>query len=225
MVQQPIFFTFLPSASNEPSCIKDRDTKIDEKADGIRDAKKRFSAASTQSLIKKLNQRKRSSSANPVKSITADFKNVKLTDKASNSIPIENAGLDQCTGLNGEQMVYEFLQHKYSSQIDSISIKWENEHGESNLPYDILLIDNGKKHYIEVITSRSINRHSFKLSLDEIKAILEYRENYFIYRVFLEEKKLIVLDNIRHRLKQNKQLTCILTFKPLPSDQIHTISN
>jgi len=122
------------------------------------------------------NKRKRLSSPDPVESITERFKNIKLKDN-----------IEQNSALH-EQFVYKYWKNKYSSQTDLISIKWENENGELNLPYDILLIDNGKKHYIEVKRVRSMNQHTFSMSINEIEAILEYKEKYSIYIVFLEDK-------------------------------------
>ncbi len=167
-----------------------------------------------------MNKRKRSSSANPVKSITEDFKNTKLTDRIE-----ENGELDQYTGPDVEQMVYKYLQKKYSSQTNSTSIKWENENGELHLLYDILLIDNGKKNYIEVKTIRSINRHTFSISINQIKAALEYKENYSIYLVLLAEKKLIIFDNVRGHLRERKQLTSYLVYRPSSLDQIYSLDN
>ncbi|CAF2979441.1 unnamed protein product [Rotaria sp. Silwood2] len=66
---------------------------------------------------------------------------------------------DLNTGIIGEQIIYEYLSKKYHYQSDSVSIKWENRHGESHLPYDILLTKHGKKHYIEVKLTRTYNQH------------------------------------------------------------------
>jgi len=182
-----------------------------------------FSSASTQSSIKKpnlaLDRRKRSSSANPVKSVTKDLKNINLKDTIE-----ENAGLNQNMDLNQEQIVYKYLQKKYSSQTDSISIKWENEYGESHLPYDILLIDDEQKHYIEVKKIRSNNKHTFSISMNQINFLLEYKENYSIYLVVLEENKLIIFNNVRQCLKE-RQLNSYLVYKPSPLDQIYSLDN
>jgi hypothetical protein len=111
------------------------------------------------------------------------------------------------TGRIGEQVVYEYLSYEYRHQSNSVSIKWENDEVESHLPYDILLTKNGKKHYIEVKSTRTNNKNSFQLSINQIEAILKYKEYYFIYRVYLKENKLIILDNVRWRLKSKQQLT------------------
>ncbi|CAF4033667.1 unnamed protein product, partial [Rotaria sp. Silwood2] len=152
--------------------------------------------------------------------IESNDENIKLIDissiSTSSSKPIkspfdrieENGGLNLHTGSNGEQTVHEYLLYKYRHQLDSVSIKWENQNGEAHLSYDILLIENGKKHYIEIKSTRTHDQHSFQLSINQIKAILQYRENYSIYRIYLEEKKLVILDNIRWCIKHKQQLAC-----------------
>ncbi len=120
---------------------------------------------------------------------------------------------DLMTGILGEYIVYQYLLNKYPYQSNSDSIKWENEHEESHLPYDILLIINGNKNYIEVKSTRASNRHSFPLSIHQIEAISEHTENYFIYRVYLDEKKLLILDKIKWRLQHKQHLSCFLTIE------------
>jgi hypothetical protein len=107
-------------------------------------------------------------------------------------------------------MVYQYLQKKYSSQRNSISIKWENENDESNLSYDILLTKNRNKHYIEVKSTRINNENSFQLSINQIEAILQYRQYYHIYRVYTEKKKLIILNNVQQCLEK-QHLYCFFT--------------
>ena len=69
-----------------------------------------------------------------------------------------NGETDLKTGLTSKEFVYEYLLNKYHHQSDSISIHWMNENGETSLPYDFLLIENGIKHYIEVKSTRTINQ-------------------------------------------------------------------
>jgi hypothetical protein len=134
------------------------------------------------------------------------------------NVTIESDELDLHTGRIGEQMVYKYLLNEYH-QTNSVSIRWENQNGETQLPYDILLIKNGKKYYIEVKSTRTNNHHIFPLSINQIENFLQHRENYFIYRVYTDEKKLIILDNIRWRLIQKQQLTCLLRIIPVSTDQ------
>ncbi len=127
-------------------------------------------------------------------------------------------GLDLYTGRIGEQMVYKYLLNEYRNHSDPVTIKWLNQNRESHLPYDILLQQNGKTHYIEVKSTRTYNQHIFPLSINQIETFLQQRENYFIYRVYIDEKKFIILDNIRWRLIQKQQLACLLRIIPISSE-------
>jgi hypothetical protein len=130
-----------------------------------------------------------------------------------------NGEIDMLTGLTGEQLVYEYLLNKYPHQLDSVSIEWLNKNKEASLSYDILLTENGIKHYIEVKATRSNNQHTFFLSINQMKAILEHGDNYHIYRVYLKQKKLVILNNIESCLKDRNQLALILTMNPKSLDQ------
>jgi hypothetical protein len=57
------------------------------------------------------------------------------------------------------------------------------------LPYDISLTINDKTQYIEVKSTRAYNQHIFPISINEIEWFLRHKENYFIYRVYTEEKR------------------------------------
>jgi hypothetical protein len=77
--------------------------------------------------------------------------------------------------------------------------------------------------YIEVKSTRTFNQHSFPLSIKQIEAFLQHEENYFIYRVYIDEKKLVILDKVRWRLKHKQQLSCFLTIESPSSYQtLHT---
>jgi hypothetical protein len=77
---------------------------------------------------------------------------------------------------------------------------------------------NGKTQYIEVKSTRTYNQHTFPISIKEIECFLRHKENYFIYRVYTEEKKIVVFDNIPRRLNQKQQLPCLLKILPISSD-------
>jgi len=117
------------------------------------------------------------------------------------------------------------LLSKYSDHLNSVSIKWENQYKEIHRPYDISLTTNGITHYIEVKSTRTYNQHIFPLSINQIESFLKHKENYFIYRVYVDEKKLIILDNIRWRLIQKQQLACFLSIIPMPLDQTILVSD
>lgn len=127
--------------------------------------------------------------------------------------------LDQCTGRLGEMMVYHYLLNQNLHQSDSAEIKWINQDGETGAPYDISVTKHGKTQYIEVKSTRTYNQNMFPLSVHQIEAFLQHRENYFIYRVYIDEKKLIILDNIRWRLIEKQQLCCFLKITPILSEQ------
>lgn len=159
------------------------------------------------------------------KSDDEDFKNIQEIDlsgiltsdlepltSTSNKFRRNDKSNQRMTGDIGEEMVYKYLQKKYS-EAETVLIKWENENDESNLPYDILLIEKRKKYYIEVKSTRKNNEHSFSLTMNEMKSIFEYRKFYSIYRVYIDEKKLIILTNIEQCL-QEQHLSCSLTINP-----------
>ncbi|CAM4802546.1 unnamed protein product [Rotaria magnacalcarata] len=156
---------------------------------------------------------------------------IELTDVASNSVFWENPPgteefecFDLKTGYIGEQMVYNYLMNKYRHHPNPVTIKWLNQTRESNLPYDIILIESGKTHYIEVKSTRTHTQHTFPLSIHQIETFIKQRENYFIYRVYIGENKVAILDNIRWRLIQ-KQLTCFLKILPISSYQTPSTSD
>jgi hypothetical protein len=130
-----------------------------------------------------------------------------------------NGEMDMRTGLTGEQLVYGYLLNKYHHQLDSVPIEWLNKNGETSLPYDILLTENGITHYIEVKATRSNNQHTFFLSMNQMKAILQHGDNYHIYRVYLKQEKLVILNDIESLLKDRNQLALLLTMNPKSLDQ------
>lgn len=158
------------------------------------------------------------------------FANVELIDlsaiTSSNSFLFENLSNGtvefDCTDLTigriGEELVYKFLLNAYSNYSGSVNIKWLNEHRESQLPYDILLRLNGNLYYIEVKSTRISNQHLFPISIHQIETFLQLKDNYFIYRVYIDDNKILILDNIRWRLMQ-QHLACFLRIQPNSSYQ------
>jgi hypothetical protein len=130
----------------------------------------------------------------------------------------DNEGSDLLTGRIGEEMVYRYLLNKYYDQLNSVSIVWENQYGETYSPHDISLTINGKTQYIEVKSTRTYNQHMFPLSINQIESFLRHKENYFIYRVYIDENQFNIIDNIRWRLIQKQQLACFLRILPRSSD-------
>ncbi len=196
-------------------------------------AKRGYIDSTNEKLERNSNKRKRKRLPASNNSVDETFTHLDLIDLSSisnsSSASIKtsfnrnrsggNGEMDMRTGFIGEEFVYEYLKKKYSFQTDSISIKWEDENGESHLPHDILLIENGIKRYIEVKATRSMNQHTFLMSMNQMKAILQNGDNYHIYRVYLKQKKLIILNNIESRLKDRNQLALLLTMNPKSLDQ------
>ncbi len=101
-------------------------------------------------------------------------------------------------------MVYRYLLNEHRNHPPPVIIKWLNEKNDSQLSFDIRLTKNGKTSYIEVKSTRTRDQHTFPLSIRQIETFLQQRENYFIYRVYTEEKKIVILDNIPWRLSQKQ---------------------
>ena len=156
------------------------------------------------------------------------FDNIEVIDmssivSSSNSFLFENSSdgaretLD--TGRIGEEMVYQFLLKQHLENAYLTTIKWLNQSRESQLPYDIVLTTkNGKTQYIEVKSTRTCDQHAFPLSINQIEFLIQQKDNYFIYRVYIDERKFIILDNIRWRLVAKQQLACFLHILPKSSD-------
>lgn len=159
------------------------------------------------------------------------FDNIELMDISSittsnselfphpSSMTGECDGSDFQTGRIGEQMVYNYLLNKHCNHPSPVIIKWVNQHRETFLPYDIILTKDGKQNYIEVKSTRTNNQHIFPLSIREIETFLSERQNYFIYRVYIDKREFVILDNIRWRLIQKNQLDCLLRILPISTDQ------
>jgi hypothetical protein len=146
---------------------------------------------------------------------TPDFESLKSAIEGNDDLH------KRLIGGIGEQMVYQYLQKKYSS-TNSVSIRWENENDESNLPYDISLIKNREKHYIEVKSTGINDENPFQLSINQIESIIEYRQFYHIYRVYTDKKKLIIFNNVQQCL-QKQHLSCFFVINSqLSNKAFHT---
>ncbi len=168
--------------------------------------------------------------SNFIQSPGEQYSSMELIDIASittsNSVlfqsPLDGTGdgevSDLITGRIGEEMVYRHLLNEHRDQLNLVSIVWENQHGESYSPHDISLTINGKTQYIEVKSTRTYNQHMFPLSINQIESFLRHKKNYFIYRVYIDENQFNILDNIRWRLIEKKQLACFLRILPRSSD-------
>lgn len=64
------------------------------------------------------------------------------------------------------------------------SIEWVNENGESRLPYDLRVAENGVDKYIEVKGTPSTEKGEFYFSVAEWQWMFTHKDRYSIYRVF-----------------------------------------
>jgi hypothetical protein len=136
---------------------------------------------------------------------TPDFESLKSAIEGNDDLH------KRLIGGIGEKMVYQYLQKKYLSPKSPISIRWENENDESNLPYDISLIKNREKHYIEVKSTRINDENPFQISINQIGSIIKHRQFYHIYRVYTDKKKLIIFNNVQRCLKK-QNLSCFFRY-------------
>ncbi|CAF1950707.1 unnamed protein product [Rotaria magnacalcarata] len=171
-------------------------------------------------LVKHLGDSLKTLSIRPTSLINKEIDDIHLfsVSSFSNSITAETMRLSErnrelrsldlrITRL-GEEIVYKYLKHKFKNYSDSVSIKWENEDKDANLPYDILLRDNKQTEFIEVQVTESNGNPYLNLSIRQIEEIFKHEQNYSIYRVYLAEQNIEILDNIRWRLKRRQRLTC-----------------
>ncbi|RYU84759.1 DUF3883 domain-containing protein [Hymenobacter persicinus] len=78
-----------------------------------------------------------------------------------------------------------FVKRRLTSQSSRFSsIEWVNEHGESRLPYDFRVVENGVEKYIEVKGTPSAEKGEFYYSVAEWKWMFAHKDRYSIYRVF-----------------------------------------
>ncbi|UJR20097.1 hypothetical protein I4U23_023231 [Adineta vaga] len=87
--------------------------------------------------------------------------------------------IDHNIGRQGEEIVFRFLQWKYPKA----QIEWMNNEQESGLPYDIRLKRKDQMEMIEVKTTTDPDQHTFQISIEEMKCLLQHPKNYHIYRV------------------------------------------
>ncbi len=65
-----------------------------------------------------------------------------------------------------------------------VEVIWENKNGESGKPYDIKIIENGDKTFVEVKSTSSTTKGTFQLSENEWSFMKEKGDRYYIYRVY-----------------------------------------
>lgn len=80
--------------------------------------------------------------------------------------------------------------NKYLNEQDNItSVNWLNQVEEAYLPYDFIIIQDGKEIYIEVKGTPSPDKGEFSLSKAEWALMFEKKTDYEIYRLYNVGKK------------------------------------
>ncbi|UJR16805.1 hypothetical protein I4U23_003704 [Adineta vaga] len=127
---------------------------------------------------------------------------------AAATMQTSNNEIDIIVGRRGEDFVYRYLQWKHSDA----QIQWINQQAETGQPFDIEIIHkdkNKKPEFIEVKTTRVPNQNTFQISIGEVDCLLQYQNNYYIYRVYYndDDEKLstiTILSRIKYHLQQKK---------------------
>ena len=94
---------------------------------------------------------------------------------------IQNKEVREDIGIWSETLVHEYLTN---NKGDFTEIIWMNESGESELPYDFKVIENGIEKFIDVKGTPSSSKNVVYLSENEWKFMFNKMENYSIYRVY-----------------------------------------
>ncbi|CAF3623985.1 unnamed protein product [Rotaria sp. Silwood1] len=145
----------------------------------------------------------------------------KLYILSSSSITINPADniVDNNTGRQGEELVFNFLKWKHPDK----QVKWMNERKESGEPYDIEIRKNDDIERIEVKTTRIFDQHTFQISIREIQCLLENPMKYHIYRVYYSDDpdltKITILSQVKYHLEQ-KQLALCMTIMQQADEQL-----
>ncbi|CAJ2670425.1 unnamed protein product [Trifolium pratense] len=87
-------------------------------------------------------------------------------------------------GRMGEEHAYKYFTNKYKE------VRWMNEHSEAGHPYDLCVFEEKKPSvYIEVKSTTKLGKIWFYLTLDAYEYAKEYRENYIIAHVYINENE------------------------------------
>ena len=139
---------------------------------------------------------------------------------------VENPNKEEI-GRWGELFVLTYLenQQKKSPSGLEIQLRWMNEHGNSNAPYDFEIIrqvpdeeNEGETRtiitYIEVKTTSSDQKEAFEISAGELTFAFEKREALHLYRVFNAGKpghvRLARLQNLAANLEKKTVKLCMV---------------
>jgi len=133
-----------------------------------------------------------------------DVSNVTAKKKSAEAITLSvkdesNQIVDSQVRLNigkwGEEFVLNYLKSHNEIYEDVI---WNNEQGESNMPYDFEVLENGIQKFIEVKGTPSSDKNEIYLSVNEWVTMFQKADQYSIYRVYnvgSADAVLEILDN------------------------------
>lgn len=96
-------------------------------------------------------------------------------------LEIQSQEVREDVGNWSEEFVNEFLTKGKNNFSEII---WLNKDGESGLPYDFKVVEDGKEKFIDVKGTPSRNKDVVYLSPNEWTFMFNQKENYSIYRVY-----------------------------------------
>ncbi|XP_078441765.1 histidine kinase-, DNA gyrase B-, and HSP90-like ATPase family protein [Wolffia australiana] len=117
------------------------------------------------------------------------------------------------TGALGEAIAFKYLREKYSA----VSVKWVNEGGETGLPYDLIIEDNGRREFVEVKATRSAMKDWFAITTREWQFAVEKGDCYTIAYITLagpKSAKVVLLKNPLKLCQQSVLNLALLLRKP-----------
>lgn len=85
--------------------------------------------------------------------------------------------------FRSELVNYTFEVFPNNSQSPIVTLRLMNEANKEQTGYDLLLIENNTPTYIEVKSSISNDKESFELSHQQWNCLVQFKEQYAIYRV------------------------------------------
>ncbi|PSS35677.1 Striatin like [Actinidia chinensis var. chinensis] len=122
-----------------------------------------------------------------IRSDDPNFRSSKYNEREQLSFGTPNALQAQVTGRLGEVLAFNY----FSTNAGTMDVKWVNQDSESGLPFDLLVMENGKiNEYIEVKATRSGRKDWFTITVREWQFAVEKGEAFSIAHVHLLGNKI-----------------------------------
>ncbi|GFY81619.1 histidine kinase-, DNA gyrase B-, and HSP90-like ATPase family protein [Actinidia rufa] len=122
-----------------------------------------------------------------IRSDDPNFRSSKYNEREQLSFGTPNALQAQVTGRLGEVLAFNY----FSTNAGTMDVKWVNQDSESGLPFDLLVMENGKiNEYIEVKATRSGRKDWFTITVREWQFAVEKGEAFSIAHVHLSGSKI-----------------------------------